>query len=132
VRAEEMSLSKQVEVVFKEIEEELSHLSSGIVFLQIRNNVVGKFGIKHFPLESKDGSIANSGEGLTPEHVRSFRAIAVDSLSYKKRWTHGEIYFEFAVKKGHLIASIQFESNYNMANLFMRKDPVRRERKELY
>jgi hypothetical protein len=132
VEVEELSLSKQVEVVFKEIEEELSHLSSGMVFLQIRNNVVGKFGIKHFPLESKDGRIETVAEGLTVQHLGSFRQLAVQSLSHKKRWTHGEIYFEFAVKKGNLFVSIQLESNYNMANLFMRKDAIRRERKELY
>ena len=115
---QQLPLQRQMEIVFREIKEELAHLSSGIVFIQIRNNVVGKFGVRHDPVESRAGRLEPSdGGGLSEVHWRSFRQMAVDSLHLKKNWTHGEICFEFAMKKGALFASVQFESNYNMANL---------------
>ncbi|WJH32216.1 O-methyltransferase [Paenibacillus aurantius] len=122
---EQLPLSKQVEIVFREIKDELCHLSSGIVFIQVRNNVVGKFGVKHNPMESKSGVLEAAEKGLTELHFHEFRKMAVDSLRYKKNWTHGEIFYEFAVKKESLYASFQFESNYNMASLFMNKEAKR-------
>jgi len=41
VTIEQLPLSKQVEIVFREIQDELFQLSSGIIFMQIRNNVIG-------------------------------------------------------------------------------------------
>ena len=128
---EQLPLAKQVEVVFHEISDELAHLSSGIVFMQIRNNVIGKFGARHFPLESKGGVFQAKGEGLTEVHLRSFRQIAIESLRHKINWTHGEISFEFVVKQGTLCASVQFESSYNMAN-FMMKPDSRRDKREMH
>jgi hypothetical protein len=119
---EQLPLAKQVEIVFRELRDELGQLSSGTVFIQIRNNVVGKFGIKHFPIESKDGVVRNEpGCGLTEIHQRAFRQLAIEALKHKQHWTHGEISFEFALMQQRLCTSIQFESNYNMANLLARK-----------
>lgn len=117
-----LPLSKQLDIAFREIKDELSHLSSGIVFIQIRNNVIGKFGIKHYPVESKAGVLQEEEGGMSEANQQIFRRMAVDSLRHKKSWTHGEIQFEFALKHNVLHASVQFESNYNMANLFMKKD----------
>jgi hypothetical protein len=114
---EQLSLVRQVDMVFKEIKEELSLLASGTVFIQIRNNDIGKFGVRHLPLESKGGSLQSSGKGLSDSQFQSFRQMAIESLKYKKNWTHGEIQFDFTLKQNMLNASIQFESNYNMANL---------------
>ncbi|SHE13176.1 Uncharacterised protein [Chlamydia abortus] len=125
-----MPLSKQIELVFREIREEILSLSSGIVFVQIRNNTIGKFGIKHFPIESKSGMLQPVGRGLSESHLKMFKDMAVESLRHKKHWTHGEILFEFALIKGTLHASVQFESNYNMANLVMKRDS--RNIKEIY
>jgi hypothetical protein len=47
--------------------------------------------------------------------------MAIESLRLKKNWTHGEISFEFAMRKNLLSTSVQFESNYNMANLMALK-----------
>ena len=120
---EYLPLAKQVEIVFREIQDELYQLSSGIIFMQIRNNVIGKFGARHNPMESKGGSFELSGSGLTETHLRSFRQMAIESLRHKTNWTHGEICFEFALKQGTLCASAQFESSYNMANFIMNKNP---------
>lgn len=128
---EQLPLSKQVEIVFREIQDELYQLSSGIVFMQIRNNVIGKFGARHNPLESKGGFFQVSGTGLTETHLRSFRQMAIESLRHKTNWTHGEICFEFALKQGTLCASVQFESNYNMANFMLKRDS-RKDLHELY
>lgn len=128
---EQLPLAKQVEIVFREIQDELFQLSSGIIFMQIRNNVIGKFGARHNPLESKGGLFQASGSGLTETHLRSFRQMAIESLRYKTSWTHGEISFEFALKQGTLCASVQFESNYNMANFLLKRDS-RKDMHELY
>ena len=114
---EQLPLTRQVEMVFREIKDELSLLSSGTVFIQIRNNIIGKFGVRHLPLESKGGELRQNANGLTDTQYHSFRQMAIDSLKYKKSWTHGEIMFDFAVRQNTLNASVQFESNYNMASL---------------
>ena len=123
--AEQLPLVRQVDLVFKEIFDELSCLSSGIVFLQIRNNIVGKFKVRHDPIEAQDGNVNKPVKGLTETQVFSFRKMAIQSLKHKTNWTHGEIYFEFAVKKNMLISSVQFESNYNMANIMLRSKRMR-------
>lgn len=122
---EQLPLVRQVDLVFKELFDELSFLSSGIVFLQIRNNIIGKFGIRHDPIESKNGSVEKSGIGLTEQQVYAFRKMAIQSLKHKTNWTHGEIYFEFGIKNNMLISSVQFESNYNMANLMLKSSRSR-------
>ncbi|MCR8645318.1 O-methyltransferase [Paenibacillus sp. N1-5-1-14] len=114
---EQLPLARQVEIVFKQVRDELSLMSSGSVFIQIRNNVIGKFGVRHLPMESKGGVISKQEFGLTEAHYIAFKQMAIDSLKYKNSWTHGEILFDFAVKKSALYASVQFESNYNLASL---------------
>lgn len=113
---ENVSLARQLDLVFRELKEELAHLTSGTVFVQIRNNMVGKFGIRHFPLESKGGEFKKADRGLTESHQHFFRQTALESLKLKK-WSHGEIQFEFAMRQNLLCTSVTFESNYNMANL---------------
>jgi hypothetical protein len=122
LRTEQLSLARQIDLVFKELQEELSGLTSGIVFVQIRNNVIGKFGIRHNPLAGRSGRYAAEQEGLTAGQQSSFRVMALESLKYKKRWTHGEISYEFAVRQGMVVVDATLESNYNMANLMIR-DP---------
>ncbi|GIP40792.1 hypothetical protein J31TS4_40720 [Paenibacillus sp. J31TS4] len=112
---DQLPLNRQIELVFHEINEELRQLDSGTVFIQIRNNAIGKFGVRHFPLESKAGSFQACCRGLTESQVKVFREMAVESLRHKKHWTHGEIFFEFALRQGALCASVQFESNYKLA-----------------
>ncbi|MGQ7890176.1 O-methyltransferase [Paenibacillus sp. WC2504] len=115
---DQMSLARQIDLVFRRIKDELSHVSSGTVFVHIRNNKIGKFGVKHLPFESKDGVLpAITVKGLTEIQYQSFRQMALESLKRKKSWTHGEIYFDFTVRQGILSASITFETNYNMASL---------------
>ncbi|MNI08949.1 hypothetical protein D3C73_620010 [compost metagenome] len=114
---EQLPLTRQVDMVFREIKQELGQLTSGTLFVQIRNNVIGKFGIRHLPIESKGGELTTKGVGLSESQYQSFRNMAIESLKYKVNWTHGEICFDFTLKQNMLYASIQFESNYNMANL---------------
>lgn len=111
------TLTKQLNLVFGELSEELASLTSGIVFVQIRNNVIGKFGIRHDPFETSKTTPFRGSGGLTPTQINDFRRMAVQALNHKTGWTHGEIQFEFAVRQGKLRLSITFESNYNMANL---------------
>lgn len=66
LKTEQLSLARQMDLVFKELQEELSGLSSGTVFVQIRNNVIGKFGIRHNPLSGRSGTFTDKGRGLPP------------------------------------------------------------------
>ncbi|GAB6988018.1 hypothetical protein [Paenibacillus pini] len=120
LKPEQLSLGRQLDLVFRELEDELSCLSSGTVFVQIRNNTIGKFGIRHLPLEGRNGEICSQDKGLTPVQYSSFRLMALESLKYKRRWTHGEISYEFTVRQSILAVDAILESNYNMANLMIR------------
>ncbi|MNE57004.1 hypothetical protein D3C80_1519480 [compost metagenome] len=120
LRTDQLSLARQVDLVFKELQEELSGLTSGTVFMQIRNNAIGKFGIRHNPLSGRGGAITAEHEGLSSGQQSSFRLMALESLKYKRRWTHGEISYEFAVRQGMVVVDAILESNYNMANLMIR------------
>lgn len=116
-----MSLARQVDMVFRSLEEELRYLSSGAVFIQIRNDTVGKFGIRHFPLEINEEK-PHVEPVMTQEQLTAFRKMAVEALEYKKNWTHGEVVFEFAIRRGILSANVQLESNYNMAAILEKQE----------
>ena len=118
-----MPLTRQVDFVFKQLEEELLHSLAGTVIIQIRNNVVGKYGVRHNPIESKNGRIGQSEHGMTRDQVHAFRQMAVDSIKLKRNWTHGEILYDFSVRSGAWTASILFESNYNLASGMFRYTP---------
>ncbi|MBJ6362315.1 O-methyltransferase [Paenibacillus sp. GCM10012307] len=127
---EEMPLARQIDFVFRELEDELTHAMSGTVTIQIRNNTIGKFGIKHHPIECRNGELKKPEQsaGLTVPQVRAFRQMAVDALKMKRNWTHGEIMYDFSVRPnaGTWSASIQYESNYNSANWLFRYQPKNR------
>ncbi|MHA6483072.1 O-methyltransferase [Paenibacillus sp. strain BS8-2] len=114
---EMVSLARQVDFVFRQLEGELTNAAAGTVQICIRNNAVGKFGLKHHPIESRDGKIEGGDKGLTQEQVQAFRQLAIDALKYRKEWTHGEILYDFYVKPSSNTwsASVLYESNYNMA-----------------
>ncbi|QDY84028.1 O-methyltransferase [Paenibacillus polymyxa] len=116
----QLSLARQMDIVFKEMDHELAGLSSGIVFVQIRNNVVGKFGIRHNPIAGKGGTFAAVEPGLSVQHREEFRRMALETLNHKRSWTHGEIAFDFAIRQGTILVDATLESNYNMANLMIR------------
>lgn len=116
----QMSLVRQMDMVIRTLQEELRFLSSGTVFIQIRNDTVGKFGIKHDPIELGADGLPHMEVYMTDNHIKAFRQLAAGAMEHKRNWTHGEIYFEFAMRKNVLNATVQFESNYNMASLFGR------------
>lgn len=117
MQLEQISLARQLDMVFRALEEELASVTGGTVFVHIRNNTVGKFGIKHNPIDHSDGMNRQFVSGLSPEQRRDFRQMAVHSLKFKNGWTHGEVHFDFMLKQNTLVASVQMESNYNMASL---------------
>jgi len=117
---EQISLARQTDMVFKELSEELGTLTSGTLFIQIRNNTIGKFGIRHNPIECIESTGDGPAKGLNASQQRAFRNMAIEALNFKKGWTHGEICFDFTIRKQMLIASAQFESHYNMANVMIR------------
>lgn len=100
------------------MEVELTNATAGTVLIHIRNNAVGKFGLRHHPIESKNGKFEGEGQGLTATQVQAFRQMAIDALKYRRDWSHGEIMYDFAVRSSanSWSASVLYESNYNMAN----------------
>ncbi|MNE09696.1 hypothetical protein D3C80_1023820 [compost metagenome] len=120
---DQISLVRQVDMVFKELDTELSGMTSGTVFIHIRNNAIGKFGIKHNPIPGRNGQIKEEEHGLSNEQRQSFRAMAIEVLKYKRYWTHGEISYEFALRQNTIIVDAVLESNYNMANLMIQRYP---------
>src|SRR5699024_4722797 len=104
-------------IVFTEIEEELAHMDCGTLIVQIREDRIGKFGLRHDPFFGKGGQLNSQRTGMSEQLRYEFRQMAVRSLQHKKKWTHGEILFDFRIKQGILHTSIQFESNYNLAKL---------------
>ncbi|MCM3748249.1 O-methyltransferase [Paenibacillus pasadenensis] len=117
-------LARQVDFVFRQLEPELTHAPAGTVLIHIRNNTVGKYGIRHNPIELKSSS--PSPKGLSADQVKEFRQMAVDALKHKSNWTHGEILYDFSVRQGSASswsASMACESNYNMASSHFRYEP---------
>ncbi|WP_110931447.1 O-methyltransferase [Paenibacillus bouchesdurhonensis] len=121
LKTDQLSLARQVDMVFKELEEELSGMTSGTVFIQIRNNAIGKFGIRHNPIAGRNGQLSEEDRGLTKQQLKSFKAMAIEALKFKRYWTHGEISYEFALRQDKIIVDAILESNYNMANLMIQR-----------
>jgi len=118
-------LARQVDYVFRQLEDELTDAVAGTVTIQIRNNAVGKFGVRHNPIEIKNGAICEAGRGMSVQQVVAFRRMAVETLRLRRNWTHGEISYDFAVRSGtdNWSASVLYESNYNSANWMFRYQP---------
>ncbi|MFC5405653.1 O-methyltransferase [Cohnella soli] len=124
----QVSLARQVDIALEKMGAELQGMTAGTIVLQIREDTVGKFGVRHLPVDC--GPSAQEYSGMTSSHVLSLRKMAVEALKHKKIWTHGEISYDFALKNGKVFLSVQFESNYNMANMMFRLAPKIRDRKE--
>jgi len=121
MRLEDMPLARQIDQVFRLLEPELTDAVAGTVTIQIRNNMVGKYGVRHHPIESVNGRFIQTERGMTAQQVNEFRRMAVESLRMKRNWTHGEILFDFAVKRNReWTASVQYESNYNTSTWMFR------------
>jgi len=123
---DQMPLARQVDLALSKLEEELKGMTAGTIVMHIRDDNVGKFGIRHLPLACEEQQ-AESGGGLTALQVTALRRMAVQALRHKRNWTHGEICYDFAVRQGKLSLSVQFESNYNMANELFRLKPKKRD-----
>jgi len=122
-------LARQVDVAISQLEDELRRMTAGTIVLQIRDDNVGKFGLRHLPLACEEHQPAESG-GLTSMQVAALRRMAVQALRRKGNWTHGEICYDFALRNGKLTLSVQFESNYNMANMLFKLRPKKRDIRE--
>ncbi|MFF2885334.1 O-methyltransferase [Paenibacillus sp. NPDC057967] len=123
-----VSLARQVDFVFRQLEGELTNAAAGTVLIHIRNNSVGKFGLRHHPIETRNGKIEGTEKGLSSAQVQAFRQMAIDALKLRQDWTHGEILYDFTVRPSNnsWSASILYESNYNMATWSNRYVPQNR------
>ena len=115
MRTKRLPLEKQVEIVFTQLRPELTHATFGTIFMHIRDNNIGKFGIKHEPISLDVGRKFKSRVGLNREQQDVFQRLAIDALALK-HWTYGEMELEFAVRQDRVSIAVTFESNYNMAN----------------
>ncbi|ANE48782.1 hypothetical protein SY83_07315 [Paenibacillus swuensis] len=114
-----LQLERQLELVFNKLQQEMSQLVSGTIFLQIRNNEICKFGIRNLHSEETDNQVEVKMQGLTEIQQRSLLKDAIESLKYKTNWSNGEIHFNFALQYNELRTSVQFESNYNISKEFI-------------
>nr|WP_255570488.1 O-methyltransferase [Cohnella sp. CFH 77786] len=126
---EHVSLARQVDLALEQLESELTGMSAGTIVIQIRNDEIGKFGIRHLPVDC--GTRDNDPACMTGEQVRLLRRMATEALRHKRGWTHGEIAYDFVLRHGQLSVSVQFESNYNMANLLFRRASMQRNRRDV-
>lgn len=111
---EQIPLARQIGIALQQLERELKGMTAGTIVLQIRNDTVGKFGIRHLPVDC--GSSEKKPSGMTASQVGQLRRLALEALERKTGWTHGEINYDFVLKQGEVYVSMQVESNYNMAN----------------
>jgi hypothetical protein len=126
---EQVSLARQVDLALEQLDGELTGMSAGTIVIQVRNDEIGKFGIRHLPVEC--GPRDKDTIGMTSDQVRLLRRMAMEALRHKRGWTHGEIAYDFVLRQGQLFVSVQFESNYNMANLLFRRAPHQRNRRDV-
>lgn len=124
----QVPLARQVDVALEKLALELKGMTAGTIVMQIRDDTVGKFGIRHLPVDC--GTQEQGSSGMSAAHVVTLRQLAVEALRHKSGWTHGEISYDFVLKQGRVYVSVQFESNYNMANLMFRFSPKKRDRRE--
>lgn len=125
------SLARQVNVALERLEAELKGMTAGTIVLQIRDDKVGRFGIRHLPLDCGTPAANATTSGLSAAQAKQLRVMAVDALRYKRIWTHGEIAYDFALRHGEIEVSVQFESNYNMANILFRPPARRSDRRDI-
>ncbi|QJD88145.1 O-methyltransferase [Cohnella herbarum] len=126
---QQIPLGRQVDVALEKLGGELKGMSAGTIVLQIRDDAVGRFGIRHLPVDCQDKE--QGSKGLSTEQVLELRRLAVQALRHKSGWTHGEISYDFVLKQGRVFVSVQFESNYNMANVLFRYSPKKRDRRDV-
>lgn len=130
MHSEQVPLIRQVDMALQQLENELKGMTAGTIVLQIRNDTVGKFGIRHLPIDIDQARSGKGGSpGLTSAQVTALRRTAVEAITRKNGWTHGEITYDFALRQDKVQVSVQFESNYNMANVLFRLHPKKHDRR---
>lgn len=119
----------QMNWVMDVLQEELQHLMEGTIFVHIRENQVGKFGIQHDAhIEFQDGAYSSDWpSGLAERHLYYMRHVVRQAIEKKQGWTHGEIRFHFLLRGDKFKISTSFESNYNMSTLLTH--PTKKPRK---
>lgn len=101
----------QIDLAFRRLAEELSVLSTGIIYFRIGSGRVTRFGIRHNPLSSSrvgkefDGFRTN---GLCELHRFSFRRLAVQAIKRSNGWDNGEIRFSFVMKNDQIVSNIHY------------------------
>jgi hypothetical protein len=113
---ERSKLERQVELVFAQLSMELKYATSGTIVLQVRDDSIGKFGIRHEPIALDTDRKFKRARGLNAQQQEMFLRLALESLSLK-HWTYGEIQLDFAIRQDRISISVTFESNYNMSNV---------------
>ena len=81
---QQLSLARQLDLVFREISDELAHMSSGCVFIQIRNDMIGKFGVRHEPLDTSSAEEVKKQKGLNEQQRYAFQKWRFGSGTQKK------------------------------------------------
>lgn len=107
MKGQKIPLAHQVDMVLLDLYEELKGIPGGTIMMEIRNETVGLFGVRHFIIDEKDPR----GKRSQPDvcHLDAFRELAVSAVKRNKEWSRGELTFTFSMVKGKFGASIHFE-----------------------
>lgn len=103
-------LPVQVDMIIQDLTEELCGLSAGTVFLQIRNEMVATYGVRH-RLENRithEPSGRCNPSGVSAHHVQLFREMAAELVSRKSNWKRGTVSYKFSIRQGSLHVSANF------------------------
>ncbi|WP_438444666.1 hypothetical protein [Gorillibacterium sp. sgz5001074] len=107
-----MSLPLQVDMLLRDLQEELCGLTSGTVFVHIMNGWVVNYGVRH-RLENRitpnpDGSYPIDCVSIV--QVGFFRELASDLIGQKEQWNRGTVSYKFQMKSGCLQVSASYNS----------------------
>jgi hypothetical protein len=118
-----IGLGEQMNLVMSALVQELRRVVEGTIFVHIRDNNIGKFGIKHDTRVMFDENKMHIGakNGLTEKQISIIRDIVHRVLEQKSGWTHGEIEFHFSLREERFRVYTSVESNYNMSVYFPKK-----------
>lgn len=118
-----IGLREQMNVVMSALFQELRRIGEGTIFVHIRDNNIGKFGIKHDTnvVFDEDKIHIATKKGLTDHHITIIRDIVSRVLEHKSGWTHGEIEFHFSLREERFRVFTSCESNYNMSVFYPKK-----------
>lgn len=103
-------LTAQVEMIFRELEDELSRLTSGTVFVCIDDCTISTFGVRH-RMDSRQLGNRLHTNGMNPVQLEWFRVMAMDWIIRNRQCRKGTLSFTFWMEGRTLLSTAHYEEN---------------------